>query len=361
MKSAARRAGDTGAGEARNGPKPIQLHRTQPFPGVFFYMTNADAIVRQPLCPRCRYDLAGVVASWSSACPCAGVCSECGLDFLWPDLLRADRQVDRTFIEHAARLSELPRAAFKTWRMALYPRAFWNWIRLHHEIRPRRMLLWLLLITLPLYIAHGALSVAALYAPWFFLTPAQARVVTPSRVALGELISAWTQPFFFWPDLSTAGSWARMLNFGERWFLPGELWPPTIRALITVQLAWVVLVAVLPQTRAASKVHRRHIYRAAVYQFAWLPLLIGVACVLKVFHLVMYASAQYFGSYQGSLAVFIDHSPQMQAFIVILALWTLWWWYEVIVRHWRLRRGRVVWCVLLIPVALSAWIAAIWP
>ena len=54
-------------------------------------MTNADAIVRQPLCPRCRYDLAGVVASWSSACPCAGVCSECGLDFLWPDLLRADQ------------------------------------------------------------------------------------------------------------------------------------------------------------------------------------------------------------------------------------------------------------------------------
>lgn len=332
-----------------------------PPPGVFFYMTNADAIVRQPLCPRCRYDLAGVVASWRSACPCAGVCSECGLDFLWPDLLRADRQVDRTFIEHAARLSELPRAAFKTWRMALYPRAFWSWIRLHHEIRPRRMLLWLLLITLPLYITHGALSVAALYAPWFFLTPAPARAVTPPNVGLDDLITAWIQPFFISPGLVNRGSVAWTVTRSADWMLPGDLWPPAIRALITLQLAWVVLVAVLPQTRAASKVHRRHIYRAAVYQFAWLPLLIGVACVLKVIHLVMYATAQYYGSYQGSLAVFINHSPQLQAFIVLLALWTLWWWYEVIVRHWRLRRGRVVWCVLLIPVALSAWIAALWP
>lgn len=42
-------------------------------------------------------------------------------------------------------------------------------------------------------------------------------------------------------------------------------------------------------------------------------------------------------------------------------LWLCWWWYIVIVRHWRIERGRMVWGVLLIPVMLAGFIAYLWP
>ena len=44
-------------------------------------------------CPRCGYDLAGVVESWNHAeslsCPLNGTCSECGLGFEWADVFRS--------------------------------------------------------------------------------------------------------------------------------------------------------------------------------------------------------------------------------------------------------------------------------
>lgn len=39
------------------------------------------------MCPRCGYDLNGLVASWTTACPLAATCAECGLEFSCANVL----------------------------------------------------------------------------------------------------------------------------------------------------------------------------------------------------------------------------------------------------------------------------------
>ncbi len=39
------------------------------------------------LCPTCGYDLRGTMGDWSRACPLRGVCSECGLQFEWAEMI----------------------------------------------------------------------------------------------------------------------------------------------------------------------------------------------------------------------------------------------------------------------------------
>jgi len=42
-------------------------------------------------CPRCGYDLRGVVSSWRDTSPLIGKCSECGLSLEWSELLSRDQ------------------------------------------------------------------------------------------------------------------------------------------------------------------------------------------------------------------------------------------------------------------------------
>lgn len=42
---------------------------------------------RPAVCPRCGYDLHGTIDTWTDACPLTGVCSECGLEFIWSEIL----------------------------------------------------------------------------------------------------------------------------------------------------------------------------------------------------------------------------------------------------------------------------------
>ena len=54
-------------------------------------------------CPRCGYSQRGIVASWRDACPLAGRCAECGLDFVWSELLRPNLHEPRWCVEYAPR------------------------------------------------------------------------------------------------------------------------------------------------------------------------------------------------------------------------------------------------------------------
>lgn len=46
-------------------------------------------INHEPKCPKCQYDLSGVVSSWKTACPLEGVCSECGTKLHWNAVMTA--------------------------------------------------------------------------------------------------------------------------------------------------------------------------------------------------------------------------------------------------------------------------------
>ncbi len=103
---------------------------------------HIEGLLEQPRCARCEYDLTGEVASWKGSCPVAGVCSECGLEFLWADALRADRQRLGWLYEHAEHWWDV-RRAWGTAVRALFPWQFWKSVQPHHEVVMRRLLIWL--------------------------------------------------------------------------------------------------------------------------------------------------------------------------------------------------------------------------
>jgi hypothetical protein len=94
-----------------------------------------------PACPRCGYDQSGAMVAWERgtppACPVQSRCTECGLDFLWRDLLNPRYVREPRFFEHAWAQHHL---AFLTtlWR-AQRPWTFWRWVRLEHPIAPARL------------------------------------------------------------------------------------------------------------------------------------------------------------------------------------------------------------------------------
>lgn len=100
-------------------------------------------------CPRCGYDLSGVIASWEGACPLEGRCSECGVDFHWGDLLNERRRHLPWLYEHANRWWNFS-AAWKTTLTALTPWRFWRQTKVHHPIRLVRLALWLPVTIAPL-------------------------------------------------------------------------------------------------------------------------------------------------------------------------------------------------------------------
>ncbi len=104
-----------------------------------------DGQLEEPQCARCGYDLTGEVGSWKESCPVAGVCSECGLEFLWADALRADRQRLRWLYEHAEHWWDV-RRAWGTAVRALVPWQFWRTVQPCHEVSVKRLITWLGLV-----------------------------------------------------------------------------------------------------------------------------------------------------------------------------------------------------------------------
>jgi hypothetical protein len=121
--------------------------------------------VRQ-LCPRCGYDLSGVIESLQEPRPETGTCSECGLEIDWADLLRGtdrrarwhrehQRSRDRFSFEHGddRRIARFTRTALR----CTLPATTCQWISALEPIQNGRLLgffsaavvLWVLGVAVP--------------------------------------------------------------------------------------------------------------------------------------------------------------------------------------------------------------------
>ena len=129
-------------------------------------------------CPRCYYDLSGPVATWSDRCPTTGVCSECGLAIEWADLLSPPRQRLRWLYEHAGRWWNL-RAVWMTTARALLPWLFWRRIELHHQIMPRRLAAWPLVLFASLFCAVAIFLLISGGLVLLMSSPPPANMLTP--------------------------------------------------------------------------------------------------------------------------------------------------------------------------------------
>ncbi len=323
---------------------------------------SASGIVERPHCPRCRYDLSGPLSAWREQCPLNGVCPECGLTFDWPDLLRLDRQRDERFIEHTSKWWRLPRAAWRTWWRALYPPGFWRWVKIHHEVRPRRMVVWLVIVFLFGWLVNGAVlsRIAARNAAWR-LRPWPPTLWGFGDIQLWQYLEIWLAPA---AGAQPAG-WnpPGAINFWVVDILPlhGHLWPYTIRWVLVSQAAWAFMMFVLPWTLHRAKVRPGHIVRAWVYSMSPLVVVAMLLVVIKIDNATLGLGWRvWLFAPWGNAGAWFDRSWAIVIPFAVL-LWLCWWWYIVIVRHWRIERGRMVWSVLLLPVLLAGFIAYIWP
>jgi len=97
-------------------------------------------------CPLCEYNLRALT---EPRCP------ECGFRFEWEDLLDPARQTHPYLFEHHPKRNIW--SFFKTLRGAQFPRRFWTTLHPAQQSRPRRLLLYLLLVTLPVLFMIAAL------------------------------------------------------------------------------------------------------------------------------------------------------------------------------------------------------------
>ncbi len=255
------------------------------------------------ICPRCTYDLTGIIDSWHDACPLTGTCSECGLSFTWHDVLRGPLSYPRWSFEHALPSRRIP-AFFSTLSRTLLPTHLWRGLRLEMHIVPSRLIAFILLSTLTLKL----LGVLIFGIPRLLdiLSRARGWGRTPDIPSI--LIA------LFWP-YSEYGIW-RQGSVISPW--------PLVAILTTITLPFTFFLILISLRRA--KVSPRHLARVQAYSLAILVWTVGMWTLLHTIHQLLNRHAWQF---LDALGLTAWDAVDMKLGIVSL-LWTA----LVLLRFW---------------------------
>lgn len=227
----------------------------------------------RPACPRCGYDQSGEIARWETHCPLAGRCSECGLDIEWRDVLNAARHVCPGHVEHAEGKRATFIAAWRTWVWSIWPWRLWKRLELRHAVRPRRLALWLAVITLPHALTSlvGAVTIAMLALAPPAAVPGRFPAISPST-------SAWQRLVEQRYELMSAAILNIVRIDEDSLTFPGfrnnlahltRRWPRFLVPALAATLMPVFILLALHDTRSAAKIRLAHVLRAGVFSYAW--------------------------------------------------------------------------------------------
>jgi hypothetical protein len=215
------------------------------------------------------------VAEWTDACPLAGRCNECGLDFEWGDIFRPDRLGPRWCVEFARR-RVLPDAVARTWGRSLWPPRLFGALKLSHEVRPWRLVLYVVSLCLVGYIVASGLQGWRAYREWdqsgrrgWRVSVSAPRYVTHavllpfSRKSVGTatLLRGGGFPARVYPMSSPRENWGL-----RRWSPPFRLFVTSAVILGAVPFTFVLL----PISVRRAKVRPGHLVRITVYSTGWL-------------------------------------------------------------------------------------------
>lgn len=213
---------------------------TTPIPG-------ASNTVPRGECPRCGYDLSGLVAAWRDSCPLDGRCSECGLDFAWANVLNPRMSTPDWSFEHAQ--TRLIRKFLHTLLQTFRPWRLFAKLRMEHPIHFGRI---------------GALLAACALA----LHLGVAAICTSYRYALyGGLQMGWGRAHSTLADVGLVALWP--YSSGHLWWLasrsPSGPGPMVVAPMLALVPAAFLL---LPGTLRRLRVRRAHIARIGLYSLA---------------------------------------------------------------------------------------------
>lgn len=315
-------------------------------------------------CPRCAYDLDGLIAAWpEGVAPARGTCSECGLEFAWQDLLDPRRQRCAGLFEHARTMREHVAWFARTLLWMVWPGVYWSRVQMHHETRTMSLAVRLGLLSLGLHLVAGGVH------------------------ALGCMFSsAWWVPQLGWMQPSGA-VYAHVLlqpiagvDIQATWGAGGLVrvglseWIGETVALACMLGMWPLMFLALPVTRSLAKVHWGHIGRAALTPLMWVVVLLAVRAVWIVLCVayagVYVASAKRWPAWHASLpdpnmsvsfeSVVETFSGTLRWAMAALMAWLLVWWGFAIVRGWRVGRGWVVYALLALAAILATMGLGVW-
>lgn len=91
---------------------------------------------------------------WTESCPLTGVCSECGLTLEWSQTLMPQKYEPTWCVEFTPSQWRVPRACLATLRRSTSPWRFWGRLSMTHNIRWRRLAVYVLFLLLPLLLAY---------------------------------------------------------------------------------------------------------------------------------------------------------------------------------------------------------------
>ena len=243
-------------------------------------------------CPRCGYDLRGVIPTWTQRCPLEGTCTECGLRFRWPEVLQPEKFEPRWCVEYAPGRLGAIKGAVRTLLRSFWPWRFWSSLKMWHAVRPRRLILYLLfLVLLPvaLYTAEQTTVAVRLR----YLVGQHQSVTTVNHSYFAAILEAVFRPT---SSLSTgtvsspvgSGPYPPPNRLHEFFGLlqgrPGPLSSATafVESIRPVLFVWTLATIVyillpagfilLPVSRRRAKVRWVHVARVTAYSF-FLPIL----------------------------------------------------------------------------------------
>ena len=295
-----------------------------------------------PSCPRCGYDVSGVIGTWTDRCPLRGICSECGFDFQWVDVLRPELLRLGGFAEHAGSPGQAIRWGVRTWLWALRPWVFWRRVELRHAPRVPAMGLWLALSFAP------GLALTWLVGVLLWMTYAS----PGQRADPAALLSPWLELVTPWLD--------RRWLWWNRWGKP--FWHAVTLPLLMCSCFWPLLLWVLGTTRARARVRIEHVVRAGVFGLSWLVPVLLVRVADYLFGLAtLTADLLLPGSgmtpRRGSVSDWM--APYWRVWLLLGFVWIQAWWLCAIRYGFGLPRSWVVWSVLSIPVTLALLLTVI--
>ena len=333
-------------------------------------MPSTASTTPVPACPRCGYDQSGEIARWATpqqgdaapATPAApptpptatGRCTECGLEFLWADVLEPERRYLPGFFEHARGVPEMIVWAWRTWWWTIFPSRFWARVRLQHDAHPIRAFLWIPVLWL------GAWWLVAIQRVIFAL-----RWNGWNGATLSSAISAWHHQVWWelaWPIAAYnrhSASWVNGAS-GDPGIFQWRTWPVFSPMIFSVPLGvwsavlanagFALMLSVLPHTRAKAKLQPAHIWRGFAFGWSWLGL--GMIVLALESATVIAQSLQ--GKRYWTDAYLLDQLFAGGSWFVLL--WLCEWWRCAIKIGYRIERYRVVWLAAAVPVALAVFV-----
>lgn len=307
-------------------------------------------VSHRALCPRCGYDQSGAIASWDRHdpphCPIAGLCTECGLDFEWRDLLNPAFSRQPRFFEHTnqRRLGSFVR----TWRAAARPWVFWRWVKMEHQ---PNVLAMASLAALGFLLTHALMVIALSLAGLVGDVSALFRTGNwyGRSIGIGDAFAIAAFPFgTYLDDRTLSALWWFQFDIAPLQFIAGM-------TFLLVPFAFLLV----PTTLRRAKVQRVHLLRIWVYSLVWAPLFFGATAIFVVIDRTLCGLLADMGLRPSWRDRMLPYGFDRWSALVATVAWLLPWWATATRLYLRIPHGAAVVALLTFASLLVSTLAAL--